>query len=247
MVPDRAKAALITGAAKRLGAGIVRLLHAAGYNLVLHYHVSEAEARQVADELNAIRPDSVFIVKADLLDLQQIKTLAEIAVARWGYLDVLVNNAALFYPNAVGDIGETDWNNLLNGNLKAPFFLSQALVPALMRQKGCIVNIVDIHAEKGLPGYPVYSISKAGLVTMTQCLAKELAPDIRVNAVAPGAILWPDHQLDEEQKTDIVRKVALQRCGTVMDVAKAVRFLIDDADYMTGQIVTVDGGRMLFT
>lgn len=247
MADDAAKVALITGAAKRLGAECARLLHDAGYNILLHYHSSEAEAVQRADALNAIRPKSVALLKADLLSLKQVEVLAEKSVQQWGYLDVLVNNASLFYPKAVGEVDENDWNSLLNSNLKAPFFLSQGLAPSLIRRKGCIVNIVDIHAEKGLLGYPVYSIAKAGLVAMTKCLAKELAPNVRVNAVAPGAILWPDHEIGEQQKTEILQKVALQRCGTTVDIARAVRFLVGDADYMTGQILTVDGGRTLFT
>jgi pteridine reductase len=173
--------------------------------------------------------------------------LAQNAVHHWGGLDILVNNASQFYPKAFGDVDENDWSVLINSNLKAPFFLSQILAPALQQRKGCIVNIVDIHAEKGLKGYPVYSIAKAGLVAMTKCLAKELAPNVRVNAVAPGAILWPDHSVSESQKIEVLQKVALQRCGTTEDIARTVRFLIEDADYITGQILTVDGGRTLFT
>jgi pteridine reductase len=242
-----AKVALVTGAARRLGAEILRLLHASGYQVVLHYHHSEAEALLLAAELNAIRPESVFLLKADLLSLEQVEQLAQNAVHHWGGLDILVNNASQFYPKAFGDVDENDWSVLINSNLKAPFFLSQILAPALQQRKGCIVNIVDIHAEKGLKGYPVYSIAKAGLVAMTKCLAKELAPNVRVNAVAPGAILWPDHSVSESQKIEVLQKVALQRCGTTEDIARTVRFLIEDADYITGQILTVDGGRTLFT
>lgn len=242
-----AKVALVTGAARRLGAEILRLLHASGYQVVLHYHHSEAEALLLAAELNAIRPESVFLLKADLLSLEQVEQLAQNAVHHWGGLDILVNNASQFYLKAFGDVDENDWSVLINSNLKAPFFLSQILAPALQQRKGCIVNIVDIHAEKGLKGYPVYSIAKAGLVAMTKCLAKELAPNVRVNAVAPGAILWPDHSVSEAQKIEVLQKVALQRCGTTEDIARTVRFLIEDADYITGQILTVDGGRTLFT
>ena len=240
------KVALITGAAKRLGAACVRLLHANNYNLVLHYLTSESEALQLASELNAIRTDSVALVKADLLDLEQVKALAVEACQPWGYVDVLLNNASLFYPGAVGEVEEHDWNCLINSNVKAPFFLSQGLAATLKQRQGCIVNIVDIHAEKGLQGYPVYSIAKAGLVAMTKSLAKELAPNVRVNAVAPGAILWPEHEVSEQQKAEILQKVALQRCGEINDIAKAVRFLLDDASYITGHILTVDGGRMLY-
>lgn len=242
-----AAAVLITGAARRVGAEIVRLLHSSGCNILLHYNQSESDALQLATELNTLRTESVFLIQADLTNLEQIEQLALNAVKRWGRLDVLVNNASQFYPKAIGDVHESDWNVLMNSNLKGPFFLSQALASELKRRKGCIVNIVDIHAEKGLKGYPVYSIAKAGLVAMTKCLAKELAPEVRVNAVAPGAILWPDHPVTEKQKVEVLHKVALQRCGSTKEIAKAVRFLIKDADYMTGQILTVDGGRMLFT
>ena len=241
------KVALITGAARRIGEACARLLHQQGYDLVLHYHQSEQQARQLAADLNAQRSDSVGLIRADLLKLDQVNALAGQAVALWGGVDVLVNNASMFYAGKVGEIAEQDWNDLLGSNLKAPFFLSQALAPTLAQHNGCIVNIVDIHAERGLLGFPVYSIAKAGLVAMTKCLAKELAPGVRVNAVAPGAILWPDHQVSDDQKAEILQKVALQRCGDVDDIAKAVRFLVAEADYITGHILTVDGGRMLFS
>jgi len=241
------KVALVTGAAKRIGAACARLLHGEGFNLILHYHSSEQQALLLAEALNAVRPGSTSLIKADLLKLQEVESLAKVAGTVWGRVDVLINNASLFYPGAVGQIEERDWDCLLNSNLKAPFFLSQALLPLLKKQRGCIVNLVDIHAERGLVGYPVYSIAKAGLVAMTKCLAKELAPEVRVNAVAPGAILWPDHALSDQQKAEILNKVALQRCGEMNDIAKAVGFLVQDADYMTGQVLTVDGGRMLLS
>ncbi|MCQ8106140.1 pteridine reductase [Methylomonas sp. SURF-2] len=244
---NNCKVALITGAAKRIGAACARLLHAHGYNLVLHYHSSGHEACQLAAQLNGLRPGSAELVAADLLISAEVSGLAERALGLWGGLDVLVNNASLFYAGQVGEVVETDWDDLLAANLKAPFFLSQAVAPSLRQRRGCIINIVDIHAERGLLGFPVYSIAKAGLVAMTKCLAKELAPEVRVNAVAPGAILWPDNQLGGKQKAEILRKVALRRCGEVEDIAKAVGFLCDDAEYMTGQVLTVDGGRMLFS
>ena len=244
-MPER-KIAVITGAAKRIGAACVRLLHANGYDVLLHYRTSSEQVRQLADELNARRSDSAYLHQADLLEMGQVVELAKYASAMAGGVDVLVNNASLFYSGQIGQVSEHDWDKLMWANLKAPFFLAQALAPALMRRQGCIVNMVDIHAEKGLPGYPVYSIAKAGLVAMTKCLAKELAPGVRVNAVAPGAILWPDHPLDEAQKTEILQKIALQRCGDVEDIAKAVRFLAAEANYITGHILTVDGGRMLY-
>jgi len=244
---SKRKIALISGAARRIGAACARLLHAHGYNVVLHYHSSVQQAQQLVAELNGLRPGSANLISADLLRLEQVRALAEQALEVWGGLDVLVNNASLFYAGQVGEVAEGDWDDLLGGNLKAPFFLSQAVAPSLQQRRGCIVNIVDIHAERGLLGFPVYSIAKAGLVAMTKCLAKELAPEVRVNAVAPGAILWPDNKISAEQEAEILRKVALQRCGEVDDIAKTVRFLCEDAAYMTGQVLTVDGGRMLFT
>lgn len=241
------KLALITGAAKRIGAACVRLLHQSGYDVLLHYNASEQQARQLANELNILRPNSVHLHQADLLKLDQVIDLANRAATIAEGVDVLVNNASLFSAGQIGQVTEQAWDQLLGSNLKAPFFLSQALVPTLTERKGCIVNIVDIHAERGLLDYPVYSIAKAGLVMMTKSLAKELAPHVRVNAVAPGAILWPDQQVSEAQKAEILQKVALQRCGEVDDIAKTVRFLVDEADYMTGQVLTVDGGRMLFS
>ncbi len=241
------KVALVTGAAKRIGAACVRHLHADGFNIVLHYYSSGREALLLAQELNELRSNSLFVIKADLLNVGEVQRLAAEANGFWGGIDVLINNASLFYPGSVGVVVESDWDSLIGSNLKAPFFLSQALVASLTARQGCIVNIVDIYAEKGLLGYPVYSIAKAGLVAMTKCLAKELAPDIRVNAVAPGAILWPEHELNDAQKSEILQKVALRRCGAVDDIAKTVCFLVNDADYITGHVLTVDGGRLLFS
>lgn len=246
-MPNSRKVALITGSAKRIGAACARLLHAHGHNVILHHHTSVQQAQSLADELNDLRADSAYLVSADLLKLDQVYALTEQTLHAWGDVDVLVNNASLFYAGQVGSVTERDWDDLLASNLKAPFFLSQALAPSLRKRQGCIINIADIHAEKGLLGFPVYSITKAGLVAMTKCLAKELAPDVRVNAVAPGAILWPDQPIGESQKAEILQKVALQRCGGVEDIALAVRYLSDDAAYMTGQVLTVDGGRMLYT
>lgn len=240
------KTVLITGAARRIGAAISRLLHGEGCNVILHYNTSSADVLELRDELNADRGNSAVVIKADLLNLNEVSDLASMANGVWGGVDVLVNNASLFYSREVGQVEESDWDRLINSNLKAPFFLIQALAPMLAKRQGCVVNIVDIHAEKGLPGYPVYSIAKAGLLAMTKCLAKELAPDVRVNAVAPGAILWPEHDLADVRKNEILQRVALQRCGKADDIAKAVRFLIADADYITGHTLTVDGGRTLF-
>lgn len=247
IVPVHRKVVLVTGAAKRIGAGCARILHDAGYNLALHYHGSEAEAGALDQALNARRPASSCLFKADLSRPEQVEELAKSVVAAWGGVDVLVNNASMFVPGRFGEVTDRDWDGLLGINLKAPFFLAQFLAPSLIERGGCMVNLVDIHAERGLINYPVYSIAKAGLVAMTRCLAKELAPKVRVNAVAPGAILWPEDELEDERKAEILRKVALRRCGEVGDIAKAVRFLVADADYMTGQVLTVDGGRLLFS
>jgi len=239
---------LITGGAKRVGAYCVRYLHAQGYNIMLHYRSSVDAAKNLADELNAQRQDSVRLYQADLHDMKELQALADVAKQAWGGIDVLINNASAFYATDMDKVTEGQWDDLLGSNLKAPFFLIQALTPTLKSAKGCVVNVVDIHAERGLKGFPVYSIAKAGLAALTKILAKELAPQIRVNAVAPGAILWPEQDdMDKQQKQDIQAKVALQRTGCPDDIAKAIGFLINDAEYITGQVITVDGGRTLFT
>lgn len=238
---------LITGGAKRVGAHCVRYLHAQGANILLHYRVSKDEAVALADELNRQRPDSVKIYQAELQNKKALQELANEAQQAWGGVDVLVNNASAFYATCMGEVTESQWDDLLGSNLKSAFFLIQALTPILQSRKGCVVNIVDIHAERGLEGYSVYSIAKAGLVALTKILAKELAPQIRVNAVAPGAILWPDHELAEQQKKEVQAKIALQRTGCPDDIARAVAYLIYDAEYVTGQVITVDGGRTLFS
>ena len=238
---------LITGGAKRIGAYCVRYLHAQGCNIVLHYRSSAEAAKALADELNMQRPDSVRLYQADLHDIKELQALADVAKRAWGGLDVLINNASAFYATDMAEVTEVQWDDLLGSNLKSPFFLIQALVPILEIKKGCVVNIVDIHAERGLKGFPVYSIAKAGLAALTKILAKELAPQIRVNAVAPGAILWPEQdEMDTQKKQEIQAKVALQRTGCPEDIAKAIGFLINDAEYITGQVITVDGGRTLF-
>ncbi|MGJ0490188.1 pteridine reductase [Methylobacter sp.] len=237
---------LITGAAKRIGAACARLLHSEGGNIVLHYRSSKDDALLLCNELNQKRPDSAKMIQADLLNMHELEAVAREAALAWGGIDVLINNASAFYPTAVNDVSEWQWDELLGSNLKSPFFLAKSLVETLTDNKGCIVNIVDIHAERGLKGYPVYSIAKAGLAAMTRVLAKELGPIVRVNAVSPGAILWPESELSGQGKAEILQRVILKRCGEPLDIAKAVLFLIKDADYMTGQILTVDGGRTLF-
>ena len=240
------KNVLITGAAKRIGASCARVLHAEGCNIFLHYRSSKQEVHALFEELNNNRDGSVKMMQADLLDINQLAMLVKEIRDSWGRLDVLVNNASAFYPQQVADVTEQEWDDLLGSNLKAPFFLSQKLADLLAVNKGCIVNIIDIHAERGLKGYPVYSIAKAGLAAMTKVLAKELGPEVRVNGVSPGAVLWPEADMSEQQKEEILQRVALKRTGAPEDIAKAVRFLIKDASYITGQIITVDGGRTLF-
>lgn len=240
------KNVLITGGAKRIGAACAKLLHESGFNILLHYRSSERNAKQLSDLLNDIRPDSAQIVKADLAVKAELLLLADYAKTAWGGIDALVNNASSFYPTGIGQVSEHDWDELIGSNLKAPFFLTQALVEELSARRGCVVNITDIHAERGLKGYPVYSIAKAGLVAMTRIMAKELGPDIRVNAVSPGAILWPEQDMSEAVKQEIVERIALKRNGAPEDIARAVRFLIKEADYITGQVIAVDGGRTLF-
>jgi len=240
------KNVLITGASKRIGASCARLLHEQGCNVILHYNASKQDALQLCSELNQERPDSARIMQADLLNREQLQNLAHQAAVAWGGLDVLINNASSFYPTALADVTEAQWDELLGSNLKAPFFLTQALANVLLERQGCVVNIVDIHAERGLKGYPVYSIAKAGLAAMTKVLAKELGPSVRVNGVAPGAIIWPEFDMSEEDKNEILQCVALRRHGQPADIAKAVLFLVRDAEYVTGQILSVDGGRTLF-
>ncbi len=245
VAPSEAPVALVTGAAHRVGAAIVRHLHATGYRVLIHYRRSAAPAQALAEELEGLRPGSARTLAAELLDTAALPGLVERARAAWGRLDALVNNASVFYPTPLGAIEERHWEELLGTNLKAPLFLAQAAAPELRRRRGAIVNIVDIHAERPLKGHPVYSVAKAGLAMLTRSLARELGPEVRVNGVAPGAILWPEQGLDEAQRREIVARTALKRRGEPADVARAVLFLLRDAPYVTGQILAVDGGRSL--
>ena len=239
------KTALITGGAKRVGAASARLLHAAGANLMIHYRSSATEARALQAELNAIRPESVALIQADLLDIGGLPSLVNRTVATFGGLDVLINNASSFYPTPVGTIGEEDWIDLMGSNLKAPLFLSQAAAPELKKRRGCIINITDIHADRPMKSYVVYSIAKAGLVGLTKSMARELAPEVRVNAVAPGPIMWPedDANFDEVSRQRIISHTMLKRAGDPADIALAVRFFAMDTHFVTGQVLAVDGGR----
>lgn len=239
------KVVLITGAAHRIGAITARLLHAQGANIVLHYRHSRNGAELLQQELQAERADSVVLVQADLHDSDKLPDLVEQAVSAWGRLDVLINNASTFYPTPVGSVTEADWDDLIGTNMKAPFFLSQAAAVHLKNRQGCIINIVDIHADRPLKAHPVYSMAKAGLVMMTRALACELGPEVRVNAIAPGAILWPENDMDAATKDKIISRTFLKRRGDPSDIAKTALFLIREATYMSGQVLTVDGGRSL--
>lgn len=236
---------LVTGGAKRLGAAIGRQLHAAGANIVVHYNQSRPAADQLVAELDALRAGSALAVRADLLDLAQLPALVETALARYGRLDVLVNNASTFYPTPLGSITLAAFDDLVGTNLRAPLFLSQAAADALCRTQGLIINMVDIHARRPLKDHPVYSAAKAGLVMLTKSLARELGPEVRVNGIAPGPVLWPERDLEDALKAEIVAKTALKRSGSPDDVARAALFLATEAPYVTGQVITVDGGRSL--
>jgi pteridine reductase len=239
------KVALVTGAARRIGAAIATALHREGADVVVHFRGSGSEATALVDSLNAQRADSALAVQADLSDIGSLPALLEKITAWHGRLDVLVNNASSFYPTPVGEISEENWNDLIGSNLKAPLFLSQAAVPELRKAQGVIVNIVDIHGQRPLRKHAVYGSAKAGLAMLTRSLAKELAPDIRVNGVAPGAILWPEDDMSDATKKIILGQIPLERAGDSDDVAACVLYLIRDANYVTGQIIAVDGGRSI--
>jgi pteridine reductase len=239
------RTALVTGGAKRLGAAIVRALHARGANVLLHYRGSAGAAQALAAELNARRAGSVELHAADLLDVAALPGIVAAATRAFGRLDVLVNNASTFYPTPVGEITLAQWDDLTGTNLRAPLFLSQAAAPALRDAGGCIVNLVDIHAQRPLKRHPVYCAAKAGLWMLTQSLARELAPEVRVNGVAPGPVMWPDGPMDADVQARILERTALRRIGSPEDVAKAVLFFVADAPYVTGQILPVDGGRTI--
>jgi len=235
--------ALITGAGKRIGAVIAESLHANGANVAIHYFSSAEAADALAADLNDRRPNSAITVGADLRSIQALDELVARVVRHAGRLDILVNNASSFYPTALGTVTEAQWNDLIDSNLKAPLFLSQAALPHLKEARGVIVNIVDIHSERPLRNHPVYGAAKAGLAMLTRSLAKDLGPDIRVNGVSPGAILWPESGMSESTRQQIIKEIALKREGRPDDIASAVLYLVRDADYVTGQILAVDGGR----
>lgn len=239
------KSVLITGGARRIGAAVGRRLHAAGARLVVHYRSSAAEARALRAELNAVRADSVALVQGDLVNAAHLARITKDALKAHGRLDALVNNASSFYPTPMGEVTDKAWDDLIGTNLKAPLFLAQALARELRKNNGAIVNIIDIHAEFPMKNHVVYNMAKGGLVALTRSLARELGPEVRVNGVAPGTIIWPDEESwrDELARQRIMNQTALKRVGDPDDIAKAVEFLLTAAPYVTGQVIAVDGGR----
>ncbi|MBT7950431.1 MAG: pteridine reductase [Gammaproteobacteria bacterium] len=240
------KTVLITGAAHRIGAAIARDLHNSGMNIIIHHHNSAEAASNLGKELNASRTDSAYLVQGDLLAPD---SYAEIVQQAFGFkqrLDVLINNASTFFPTRLGEIDLEQWQSIIGVNLQAPLFLTQQAAPHLAEHKGCVINMTDIHGLRPLRDHAVYSSAKAGLLMLTQALAKDLAPAIRVNAISPGAILW-SQDMPEDKQSEIINRTALKKTGSLEDITNAVRFLINDADYMTGQVLTIDGGRTLYS
>lgn len=239
------KTALVTGAAQRIGAEICQQLHARGFNIIVHYRASASAANSLRDNLNQLRANSCICLQADLESLADVTKLAQATLDHCSSLDVLINNASSFYPTPTLEASEEDWQALINANLHGPFFLSKQLLPALIKSQGCIINLVDIHSDKPMRNHSIYSIAKAGVAMMTKSLAQEFAPDVRVNGVSPGAILWPEFDSNAKAEQAILSKIPMQRIGETLDIANTVGFLVCDAPYITGQIIAVDGGRTL--
>ncbi len=239
------KVVLITGGCKRIGACTARYLHKHGMRLIIHYNKSVADAEQIVSELCAIRPDSATLIQGDLGDIAKVKYHVREAVNALGRLDALVNNASAFFPTPIASSTEDQWQTIIDVNLKAPYFLAQVVAPYLKKHHGSIINITDIYAQRPLLNHAIYSASKAGLVSLTQSLANELGPEIRVNAIAPGAILWPENDSDEIAHQRLISKTPLKRAGKPTDIAKTIHFLITNADYISGQVINVDGGRSM--
>ena len=244
-VPASAPVALVTGAARRIGAAIARRLHRDGHDVVLHYRRSEGEAMALAEALEASRPGSTLVLQADLAEFDRLPELVARTVGRFGRMDALVNNASAFFPTPLGEATPAQWDALFGPNLRAPFFLSQAAAPHLAKAGGAIVNLADIHGERPLEKHAIYGMGKAALLYMTRALALELSPSVRVNAVSPGAILWPEGDGDQAERDALVARTPLARTGTVEEVAEAVRWLLRDASYTTGEVLRIDGGRSL--
>jgi len=241
------KIALVTGGAKRIGQAICRLLHESGIDLMIHYRHSADEAKKLQKDLNKIRNDSANIIQADLGDTNILPNLIEKTIKTFGRLDILINNASSYYPTEIGKMNEENWNDLIGSNLKAPLFLSQLAADELIKTKGCIINITDTHIDKPKKNYIIYSIAKSGLATLTKSLARELSPEVRVNAVAPGPVLWPENneEFNDIYKQRVISQTLLRKIGTPEDIAIAVKFLVLDAPFITGHILAVDGGRSL--
>ena len=242
-MPHDAPTALITGGAKRIGKQIVHTLHSAGYQIMVHYRSSAGAATSLVEELNSIREDSAACVAGDLLDIAVIPNIIEQTLETFGRLDLLVNNASTFYPTPIELINDEFWSDLMGSNLKAPAFMIKAAAPALRENRGNIVNIIDIYAERPLSNHTLYCAAKAGLEMLTKSLARDLAPEIRVNGVSPGAILWPEKGNSEFDQETLIAQIPLKKFGSPKDIANTVRFLAQDAHYITGQVVAVDGGR----
>ena len=245
VMPLDGKVVLMTGGARRLGATVARRLHQAGASVAIHYRASAAEAAALVGGMNAARAGSAAAFPADLLELSGLPALVHSVVGTFGRLDILVNNASTFYPTPVGEITPGQFDDLVGTNLRAPLFLSQAAAPQLRLHEGLIVNMLDIHASRPLRRHPVYCAAKAGLAMLTRSLARELAPQVRVNGVAPGPVMWPEGDLDADLKKKIIERTALKRAGSPEDVARAVLFFATEAPYVTGQILAIDGGRSL--
>jgi len=242
-LPLAGRTALVTGAARRVGAAIARALHSQGASVMIHCHRSLPEAQRLAAQLLEARAGSAALVSADLLAAAELPRLVDATLERFGGLDLLVNNASTFYPTPIGQIGLAQWDDLIGTNLRAPLFLAQAAAPALRRARGAILNIVDIHGMRPLRDHVVYSTAKAGLIMLTRALARELAPEVRVNAIAPGPVLWPEGGIDEQRKAGILARTPLARTGQPSDIARTVVFFAAEAPFVTGQVLAVDGGR----
>ena len=240
-----ARVAIVTGSAKRIGAQVIRKLHAEGMNVILHYNASRSAAEEIVRELNSSRPASAVALSFNLLDIKALDKFVQQSMDYWGRLDMLVNNASTFYPTQIETISLEQWQDLVTVNLQAPLFLSKSCAPHLQITRGSIVNIVDIHAERPLKGYTIYCIAKAGLAMLTRSLARDLAPEVRVNGISPGAIMWPEVEQYEPMHQEIIERTALKREGQPADIADTVWFVSQCADYITGQIIAVDGGRTL--
>ena len=245
-MPEQAPVVLITGAARRIGAAIATRLHGRGYRVIIHYQNSAADAEKLCEKFNTIRTDSAHSIQASLLDIDSLSQLAEASITHWGQLNALVNNASSFYPTPLATATNTQWDDLIGSNLKGPFFLCQALADELKKRCGSIVNIADIHAHQPLKNHNIYCIAKAGNKMLTKTLAKDLAPNVRVNGIAPGVILWPENDTQEDGKQELlIKTIPLQRMGNSEDIARLAEFFITGASYITGQTIAVDGGKHL--